>query len=139
MKRSSHVTAPLLAAAALVITTGCEKPQMQRCVDENNHVVDDSLCANQPTQAGQQPQNLNGGSGGTAYYISPYRYHYYYGGWGNYDIGTTVGGGSYFPDPAHSYASRTGAILTTRKGFGSLFGGGGEGGEGEGHGGSSGE
>ena len=139
MKRSSHVTAPLLAAAAFAITAGCEKPQMQRCVDENNHVVDDSLCANQPAQTGQQYQNFNGG-GYVPYYP---RYHYYYGGWGGYGIGTPVSGGSYFPDPAHSYASRSGAI-TTRGGFGRSFGGdeGGEGhgsGEGGGHGGGSGE
>jgi hypothetical protein len=132
MKRSSHVTAPLLAAAALAITTGCEKPQMQRCVDEHNMVVDDSHCANQPAQAGQQNQNINGPG-----YIPYFPYHYYYGGWGGYGIGTPVGGGSYFPDPARSYASRSGAI-TTRGGFGRSFGGGEGGGEG-GHGGSSGE
>ena len=136
MKRSSHVTAPLLAAAALAITTGCEKPQMQRCVDENNRVVDDSLCANQPAQASPQPNQNNGGPGYMPYYPL---YHYYYGGWGGYGIGTPVGGGSYFPDPSRSYANRSGAI-TTRGGFGRSFGGGGgEGGEGGGHGGGSGE
>ena len=132
MKRSSHVTAPLLAAAALAITTGCEKPQMQRCVDENNHVVDDTLCANQPAQPGQQYQNL-GGPGSVPYYPL---YHYYYGGYGGYGIGTPVGGGSYFPDPSTTYATRSG--VTTRGGFGRSFGGG-EGSEGGGHGGGSGE
>ena len=44
MKRSAKVTAPLLASLALSMTTGCRKPEMQRCVDENNKVVDDSLC-----------------------------------------------------------------------------------------------
>ena len=53
MKRSAKVTAPLLASLALSMTTGCRKPEMQRCVDENNKVVDDSLCASQP-QAGDQ-------------------------------------------------------------------------------------
>ncbi len=48
MKRSTKVAAPLLASAALAITIGCRKPEMQRCVDENNKVVDDSFCANQP-------------------------------------------------------------------------------------------
>ncbi len=117
MKRSTHVAAPLLAAAALAITTGCEKPQMQRCVDENNKVVADSFCANLPP-ANQNQQNQNLGSPGTGIYISPYRY--YYGGWGGYGYGTPVGGGSYFPDPAHSYASRSGAV-TTRGGFGRFF------------------
>jgi hypothetical protein len=133
MKRSSHVTAPLLAAAALAITTGCEKPQMQRCVDEHNVVVDDSHCANLPPD---QQQRQPDGHGGFLPLYFPY--HYYYGGWGGYGIGTPVGGGSYFPDPAHSYASRSGAI-TTRGGFGRSFGGGGEGGGEGGHGGSSGE
>jgi hypothetical protein len=130
MKRSTHVAAPLLAAAALAITTGCEKPQMQRCVDENNKVVDDHFCANLPT-ANQIQQNF-----GTGYIPLP-RYHYYYGGWGGYGLGTPVGGGSYFPDPARSYASRTGAI-TTRGGFGRSFSSSSGEGEGGGHG-SSGE
>ena len=47
MKRSTQVTAPLLAAAALSLLTGCRKPEMQRCVDEHNNVVDDSFCQNQ--------------------------------------------------------------------------------------------
>ena len=129
MKRSTHVAAPLLAAAALALTTGCEKPQMQRCVDQNNKVVDDSFCANLPPGQNQQHQNLGGP--GFFPYIS---YHYYYGGWGGYGLGTLVGGGSYFPDPAHSYASRSGAI-TTRGGFGRSFSSSG----GEGNQGSSGE
>ena len=100
MKRSTHVAAPLLAAAALAITTGCEKPQMQRCVDQNNKVVDDSFCANlPPATQNQQNQNL----GGPGYF--PYLpYHYYYGGWGGYGLGTLVGGGSYYPDPAPQLA-----------------------------------
>jgi hypothetical protein len=132
MKRSTHVTAPLLAAAALAITTGCEKPQMQRCVDENNKVVDDSFCANLPANQNQQYQNF-GGPGYVPYFP---HYRYYYGGWGGYGLGSMVGGGSYFPDPAHSYASRSGAI-TTRGGFGRSFSGS-EGGHGSGEGGSHG-
>src|SRR5713226_8685078 len=61
MKRSTKVAAPLLAAAALAMMAGCRKPEMQRCVDEKNKVVDDSLCANQPAQGNQQYQNLGGG------------------------------------------------------------------------------
>ena len=106
MKRSTQVAAPLLAAAALSLLTGCRRPQMQRCVDEHNNVVDDSLCQNQPAQK-QQPD----GHGGFIFVPSPYRF--YYGGWGGYGIGTQVGGGSYTPTPGASY--------TTRGGFGSSF------------------
>ncbi|MCU1293422.1 MAG: hypothetical protein JWP08_2272 [Bryobacterales bacterium] len=48
MRRSTQVTAPLLAATALSILTGCLKPEMQRCVDEQNRVVDDKLCTSEP-------------------------------------------------------------------------------------------
>lgn len=106
MKRSTQVAAPLLAAAALALLTGCRRPQMQRCVDEHNNVVDDSFCQNQPN-AQQQPD----GHGGFIFVPSPYRF--YYGGWGGYGIGTQVGGGSYTPTPGASY--------TTRGGFGSSF------------------
>jgi len=111
MKRSAKVTAPLLASVALAMTTGCRKPEMQRCVDENNKVVDDSLCANQPQgQAQQRPD----GHGGFIPFIP--LYHYYYGGWGGYGLGTLVGGGSTTADPARSYTTRSG--VTTRGGFG---------------------
>jgi len=120
MKRSMQVTAPLLAAAALSLLTGCRRPQMQRCVDENNNVVDDSFCNN-------QQQNSND--------LFHHTYRPYYGGWGGYTIGTPVGGGSYTPTPGISY--------TTRGGFGSSFAEGGShsssSGEGGGHGGSAGE
>ncbi|WP_158793413.1 hypothetical protein [Granulicella sp. L60] len=130
MKRSTQVAAPLLAAAALAITIGCRQPDMQRCVDENNKVVDDSLCANlPPNQQGLQQQRPDGHGGFLPLFI-PYRF--YYGGWGGYGIGSTVGGGGYAPAFGRSYATRSG--ITTRGGFGSSFGGG-EGG----HGGSAGE
>jgi hypothetical protein len=94
---------------------------MQRCVDEHNNVVDDSLCQNQPNQSQQRPD----GHGG----FIPF-YSYYYGGWGGYGLGTQVGGGSYAPTPGRSY--------TTRGGFGSSFAEGGShsssGGHGEGAG-----
>jgi hypothetical protein len=105
MKRSTQVTAPLLAAAALSLLTGCRRPEMQRCVDEHNNVVDDSLCNNQPN-AQQRPD----GHGG---FIPFFPYHYYYGGWGGYGLGSQAGGGSYSPTPGRSY--------TTRGGFGSSF------------------
>src|SRR5438046_8296788 len=92
MKRSAQVTAPLLAAAALSLLTGCRRPEMQRCVDEHNNVVDDSLCKNQSSQPQQRPD----GNGG---FIPFFPYHYYYGGWGGYAIGSQAGGGSYSPTP----------------------------------------
>jgi hypothetical protein len=106
MRSSTHVAAPLLAAAALSLLSGCRRPQMQRCVDEHNNVVDDSLCNNQSSQPQQRPD----GNGG---FIPFFPYHYYYGGWGGYAIGSQVGGGSYSPTPGRSY--------TTRGGFGSSF------------------
>jgi hypothetical protein len=119
MKRSSQVAAPLLAAAALAMVSGCRKPQMQRCVDENNKVVDDSLCANQPQAQQRQPD----GHGGFLPLFIPY--HYYYGGWGGYGLGSAVGGGAFTPNPSTTYATRSG--VTTRGGFGSSFSGGGHG------------
>jgi hypothetical protein len=119
MKRSSQVAAPLLAAAALAMTIGCRKPEMQRCVDEHNNVVPDSFCKDQKDQPNQQPR--------PGFPI----YHVYYGGWGGYTLGSTAGGGSYTPTLGSSYSTSSG--VTTRGGFGSSFGGGsgGEGGAGE--------
>ena len=135
MKRSVQVSAPLLAAAALALTTGCRKPQMQRCVDEHNQVVPDSFCQN-PSHppfhvTGTQcfdaqshavamnycntPQNVRPTSSGFLY-VSPYRY--YYGGGGGYGVGSAVSGGGYTPTSGASYATST-----SRGGFGSSFGG----------------
>jgi hypothetical protein len=135
MKRSVHVSAPLLAAAALALTTGCRKPQMQRCVDENNHVVPDSFCQN-PTHPPfrhtgadcydatnhlvasdycNSPQNVHPTSSGFVYLPM---YRYYYGGSGSYGVGSVATGGGYTPSSGASYASST-----TRGGFGSSFGG----------------
>ena len=130
MRRSSNVAAPLLAAAALAITAGCRKPEMQRCVDENNKVVDDSFCANQPQ--GQTQQRPDGHGGFIPIFIP--LYHNYYGGWGGFGLGSTVGGGSYYPNPSSSYVNRSG--VTTRGGFGRSFS---SGGDGTGHGGGAGE
>jgi len=119
MKRSSQVAAPLLAAAAMAMLAGCKQPEMQRCVDENNKVVNDSFCH----QTGQQ-QRPDGHGG---FIFVPMQYHYYYGGYGGYAPGSVVGGGSYTPAPGHSYST------TARGGFGSSFSGGhGSGGEGAG-------
>jgi hypothetical protein len=115
MKRSTHVAAPLLAAAALALNTGCRKPEMQRCVDEHNVVVDDSHCANLP--ANQQQQRQPDGHGGFMPLFIPY--HYYYGGLGGYALGSMVSGGSFTPMDGRSYATSSGRI--TRGGFGGSF------------------
>jgi hypothetical protein len=121
MRRSSQVAAPLLAAAALAMSTGCRKPEMQRCIDEHNVVVDESKCANLPPgQQGIQQQRSDG-HGGFIPFILPYRY--YYGGYGGYGLGSAVGGGAFIPNSGRSYATSSG--VTTRGGFGSSFSSGG--------------
>ena len=133
MKRSAHVTAPLLAAAALAVTTGChDRPEMQRCVDEQNRVVAQSFCQNLPPVTGTNP--------GTFGYFP--RYRYYYGGLGGWNTGSIVSGGGYTPMTSHAYttssaaphAESSGGHLTSgstsRGGFGSTHGGGGEAGGG---------
>ncbi len=117
MKRSTQVAAPLLASAALAIMAGCRQPEMQRCVDENNKVVADSLCNGQPIQRSD-------GHGGFIFLPSPYRF--YYGGFGGYGLGSTVSGGGYIPASGHSYSTGT-----TRGGFGSTLSGGSHGSAGE--------
>ncbi|MBS1800260.1 MAG: hypothetical protein JSS95_10575 [Acidobacteria bacterium] len=116
MRRSTKVAAPLLAATALAMMSGCRKPEMQRCVDENNKVVDDSFCANLPQNNGNQ-QYPNMGGGGFVPYVP--LYHRYYGGWGGYALGTLVGGGSTSPVEGHSYITSRGVRTgTVRGGFG---------------------
>ncbi len=114
MKRSSQVAAPLLAAAAMSMMLGCRKPDMQRCVDENNKVADDSFCRQTGQQQMQQRPDGHGG-----FIFVPLVYHYYYGGYGGFTPGTVVGGGSYTPTPGCAYST------TSRGGFGSSFSSGG--------------
>jgi hypothetical protein len=125
MRRSKQVVAPILASAAMAMLAGC-KPDMQRCVDEGNRVVDPAYC--NTLQPGSRHTTV-GPSGGS------HIYRYYYGGGGSYAVGSTATQGSYAPESGHSYSTTSG---TARGGFGSSFGGG-EGGEGGGHGGGAGE
>ncbi len=134
MKRSERVVAPLLGAAALAVMSGCRAPEMQRCVDEQNHVVAESFC-----QANGVAPVTTGPMG----YFPHYRY--YYGGGGGWTPGTTVFGGSYDSLSGHSYTRSSAAAHsesigghvtsgTSRGGFGSTHGGdagGGHGGGGE--------
>ncbi len=133
MRRSRQVLAPLLASTAVALLAGCRGPEMQRCVDENNHVVDPVFCKDLPPGS-TQPLYNGGHSGGGVIFV-PHTYRYYYGGGGSYVPGSSVSGGGFAPASGHSYSTTTG---TARGGFGSSFGGG-EGGEGGGHGGGGGE
>ena len=128
MRRSAHVIAPLLAASAMALLTGCRHTEGERCVDESNHVVDPSFCKNLPPGA-QKPVAgsllNNGGTYNNGIFI-PHYYRYYYGGGGGFGLGSIVGGGSYSPISGHSYSFSG----TSRGGFGSSF---------SSHGGSGGE
>jgi hypothetical protein len=120
MRRSTQVAAPLLAAAALSLLSGCRQPEMQRCVDEHNNVVPDSFCEDQKNQP--TPQQRSDGHGGFIPFFPMYRY--YFGGLGGYALGSHAEGGAFRPTPGRTYAT------TTRGGFGSSFGGEAEGGHG---------
>ena len=137
MRRSAHVFAPLLASTAVALATGCHKPEPQRCVDEQNHVVDPKFCANLPPGS-QQPvagtPGNNGGYYGNGGVFFPHIYRNYYGGLGGYALGSIVSGGGYAPVSGHSYVNSSGRTFspsgTSRGGFGSSFSGG-DGGGGE--------
>lgn len=121
LRRSQMVTAPLLASAAVGVLAGCHQaPEMQRCVDEQNRVVDQKFCQSLPAAQGQRP----GYAGGMGFYP----YHFYYGGGGGWYPGTVVYGGSTSSMAGHSYTTSSSAAHsssgTSRGGFGSSFGGG---------------
>ena len=140
MRRSRQVAAPLLTATALAFLAGCRQPEMQRCVDENNKVVDDKLCENQPGDAAQQRQlqeQQNGQRQHNGLGILPYiaLYHYYYGGGGGRGIGSPVFGGTTAPVAGRTYVNGSGVRSgTSRGGFGRSFSSGGAHGGGEGAG-----
>ena len=103
--------------------TGCHPAEQQRCVDEQNHVVDPSFCKDLPPNA-QQPVpgtlSNNGGTYGSNGIFFPHYYRFYYGGNGG-GVGSFVNGGSYVPLPGHTYS-----LGTVRGGFGRFFSGIGE-------------
>lgn len=102
MKPSAKITASLLAAA-LTITVGCRRPEMQRCVDKENIVVDSDLCSAQGEQRvlGERPATAG-------------QYRYYYGGSGSREPGTLATGGTFAPTEGHSYSTTS----TPRAAFG---------------------
>ena len=123
MRRSGYVAAPLLASAAVALLSGCRTTEMERCVDEQNHVVDQSFC-----------QTITPGSNQVSFGPRPgggHIYRYYYGGRGSYAAGSYASGGSYAPSAGRSYAPSSGHSFTTtstgtsRGGFGSSFSSGG--------------
>jgi hypothetical protein len=103
----------------MALLTGCHHTEVERCVDESNHVVDPSFCKNLPPGA-QQPvagaPSNNGGSLVNGIFL-PHYYRYYYGGGGGLGFGSIVSGGSYSPLSGHSYS----VSGTSRGGFGSSF------------------
>ena len=105
MRRSTNVIAPLLASSAVVFLAGCG-PQMQRCIDEQNRVSDPAFCKDLPV-AGSEVARLHNGA-----------YRYYYGGSGDYEMGTYVTDGAIAPAPGQQYSLTDG---TSRKGFGTFF------------------
>lgn len=123
-RRSLTVAAPLLAAAAFSITTGCNRQQadMQRCVDEHDNVVADNLCQNTPGNPIQTRTEQRPDGHGDFFPVFIPLYRPYYGGMGGYGIGSHVYGGGYTATPGRSYASPS----VTRGGFGHFFSGGGE-------------
>jgi hypothetical protein len=129
MRRSVHVFAPLLASTAIALgSTGCHKAEPQRCVDEQNHVVDPKFCDNLPPGAlsSGTPGN-NGGYYGHGGIWIPHLYRNYYGGLGGYALGSIVSGGAYTPQPGHTYSAGgsrgVSSSGTSRGGFGSSFSG----------------
>ncbi|HEY0163575.1 MAG TPA: hypothetical protein VGB69_12920 [Edaphobacter sp.] len=86
--------AALFAACLLTLAgTGCRKPEMQRCVNQQNIVVDDELCRTTGEQRilREKPAPAE-------------NFHYYYGGEGSTEPGTVATGGSYLRLSGHDYA-----------------------------------
>lgn len=96
MKKSAKITLGFVTASALVLL-GCQRTEMQRCVDNYGMVTEDFYC--DPARP------------------STYRnfYHWHYGGSGGFGYGTYVHSGSGTPTPGvvHSTASSV-----SRGGFG---------------------
>lgn len=103
MKKSSSVTLTLLAAVAALATTGCTKKETRNCIDQNNRIIEDRYCEQQPV---------------TGYYGGSYPYYWRYGGSSGGHIGDLVFGGSSTPTPGRTAVSGS----VSRGGFGSSAG-----------------
>jgi hypothetical protein len=96
MKKSGKVTLGFVAGAAMVLL-GCQRSEMQRCVDKYGMVTEDFYC--NPARP------------------STYRnfYHWHYGGSGGFHYGTYVRGGGSIATPGVGHSSASGV---SRGGFG---------------------
>lgn len=123
-----------MAALALSLA-GCHSSDMQRCVDDGNSIYPDQFCSPGFTSryhwstdpAGRQVcvnannQTVNDTACNS---MIGRHYHWYYGGRGNYALGSSAYGGTEFPRSGASYATATEARTgsshsgTSRGGFG---------------------
>lgn len=129
MRRSAQVFAPILASLAVALLSGCHRTEPERCVDEQNQVVDPKFCANLPPGDTRNAADLSSHDSRPPY-SGQHHYRHYYGGLGGFALGSMVSGGSYTPIPGHSYSYSSG---TSRGGFGRSFS------SSSGHGGGGGE
>ena len=94
MKPLSLLSAVLLVPAG-VLVTGCQvHPDMQRCVDSRSIVVPQSDCVRPSV-----PVHVRGSI------FAQSAYHPYYGGYGNFEVGSKAWGGSDRPLAGHVYRS----------------------------------
>jgi len=106
MRRPHQIATLILAATSLALATGCQRTEMQRCVDDHSTVVDNDLC--QSTGEGRVFGSR----------LPPPNYHWYYGGTGSLEPGTTAANGAVTAEPDRQYAlansptSRTGMSRT---------------------------
>jgi hypothetical protein len=115
------VAVPLTLVATFAAAIACSSsPEERQCVDAQDRVVPDSLCARaereRPGSTGASTSVARGGSGmGGAFLFLPYRY--YYGG-SRRGLGSVVTGGGYSPRTSGGFsAGRSG---TSRGGFGGI-------------------
>jgi hypothetical protein len=120
VKKSVAVPLTLVATFAAALACG-SSPEERQCVDAQERVVPDSLCARAERErtgsTGASTSVARGGSGiGGALLFLPYRY--YYGG-SRRAIGSVVTGGGYSPRRAGGLFS-SGRSGTARGGFGAI-------------------
>ena len=109
MKKSASVPLTILASVAALAMSGCNRrTEVQRCLDDQQRIVDDRLCDQARPYSGVYPH-----------------YHWWYGGASGGRFGDTVmgGGSSLSPGFSSVRAGEGGAHGgTSRGGFGSSMG-----------------
>lgn len=117
MKSSQLVRLTLLSALALTVTGCADKQQVQRCVDQNNAVIDEQECEKANQLKAQYQFNPPS--------PIPYwwYYHWIFGGNGGYVRGSIIYGGSI--RPSVGYVSVRGSAIQSNGGVmpSSRFGG----------------